>query len=321
MGLGWDTTDANPFERSALLVASDCGVLRLKAAKLGAGNVWQRVGPNLPNVSCQALAIDNSVSPPVIRVGTYGRSTWELTLPPGPSLYVEADLGFGEQQVGSTTRRRFVLHSVGMGPVSVSDITGATSDMTLAPVPAAPLAFPIVLKSGERKTLEVAFTPSVPGNRGASFMVSSDDPDRPAIELKATGIGIAAGRPRLSVRAFVEFGLVRSGAPAQLAVEIRNIGNAPLTVHRLALDPAGSNRFTLQAPPAPPFTIGPGDAVSVDIQLDVIANGPLRGALIAEGDGQGSVTGLAGDGTITAAGMVATLLELLGIADRPDVLV
>jgi hypothetical protein len=299
-----------------LLVASDSGVLRL-----GPGNVWQRVGPNLPNVSCQALAVDNTVSPPVVRVGTYGRSTWELMLPPGPGLYVEADLGFGEQQVGSTTRRRFVLHSVGLGPVSVSDITGATGDMTIAPVPAGPLKFPIVLKSGERKTLEVAFTPSTPGERGASFMVFSDDPERPAIEVKTSGFGIAVGRPRLSVRAFVEFGTVQSGAAAQVAVEIRNIGNAPLTVGRLALDPAGSNRFTLQAPPVPPFVIGPGDATSVDIQFDVIANGRLRGALIVEGDGQGSVTGLVGDGTITAAGMVATLLELLGIADRPDVLV
>jgi hypothetical protein len=312
MAVGWDTTNA----ASSLLVASDSGVLRL-----GAGNVWERVGPNLPNVSCQALAIDNSVNPPVIRVGTYGRSAWELTVPAGPSLHVEADLGFGEQQVGTTTRRRIVLHSVGSGPVRVSAIDGLGGDMTLAPVPAGPLGFPIVLDSGQRRTLEVVLTPTVADDREASITVRSDDPERPTVLLKATGVGIAAGRPRLSVRAFVEFGTVRTGAPAVIPLEIRNIGNAPLTVDRVALDAAGSNRFSLPAPPVLPLVIEPGDAISIDIQFDPTANGVVRGALIVEGGGQGSVVNLVGTGTTTAVGMVAALFNVIGIGNPPDVLV
>jgi hypothetical protein len=299
-----------------LLVASDGGVLRL-----GPGNVWQRVGPNLPNVSCQALGIDNTVNPPVIRVGTYGRSTWELTVPAGPSLFVEADLGFGEQQIGTTTRRRLVLHSVGAGSVTVSAISGVGGDMSLVPVPAGPLNFPIVLTSGERRPLEVVFTPTAAGDRGAFITVSSDDPERPTVELKASGFGLAAGRPRLSTRAFIEFGTVRSGAPGHLPLEIRNIGNAPLTVTRVALDPAGSNRFTLPAPPALPLPVAPGAAVSVDVQFDPNANGLVRGSIIVEGGGQGAVTNLVGRGTTTAAGMLAVLMNLVGVSDPPEVLV
>lgn len=308
MSAGWDTS-AVP---SALLVASESGVLRLAA-----GPSWERIGPNLPHVSCQALAVDNTVNPPVIRVGTYGRSAWELTTPAGPSLYIEGDLGFGDQQVGTTTRRRLVLHSVGTGDVHVSGISGATADVTVQPRPAA-ATFPMTLAGGEHRVFDVAFTPSATGDRGAFLMVTSDDPDHPAVEMKVTGFGIAAGRPRLSARAFVEFGTVRTGLPGELDLEIRNIGDAPLTVDTLQLDPAGSLRFSLVAPPGLPLTIPPSGAESVTIRFDPNANGQARGSLVIRGSGQGQVVNLVGQGTSTAAGMVAVLFDLLGIGDPPE---
>jgi hypothetical protein len=314
MAAVWDTN----VVPSSLLVASDIGVLRLDP---GPPEVWTRVGPNLPNVSCQALVADNTVNPPVIRVGTYGRSAWELFTPAGASLHVEADLGFGEQQVGTTTHRRLVLHSLGAGPVNVSAVDGATTDVTVSAVPPGPVAVPFVLASGEHRELDITFAPSAVGDRGAFLSVSSDDADHPTIVVKATGFGVAAGRPRLSARAFVEFGTVQSGAPALLPLEIRNVGNAPLTIATLQLDAAGSPRFTLPTPPALPLVIAPGDAVSVDIQFDPNANGLLRGALVIQGGTEGQVVNLVGTGTTTAAGMVAALFDLLGVADPPDVLV
>jgi hypothetical protein len=75
-GAAWDTSVAP----SRLLVASDSGVLRLNLA----GPSWERIGPNLPRAGVQAIASDTSVNPPVVRIGTYGRSAWELTVPTGP---------------------------------------------------------------------------------------------------------------------------------------------------------------------------------------------------------------------------------------------
>ena len=88
------------------------------------GPSWARVGPNLPRAGVQAIAADPGGETPVIRIGTYGRSAWEFTVPSGPSLYVEADLGFGDQQVGTTVRRQMVLHSVGDADVQVTASTG-----------------------------------------------------------------------------------------------------------------------------------------------------------------------------------------------------
>ncbi|MEV6415815.1 choice-of-anchor D domain-containing protein [Kribbella sp. NPDC051718] len=315
MGLGWERVTGGP---SRLLVASDIGVLRL-----GAASVWERVGPNLPNVSCQALELDNTVDPAVrpqvIRVGTYGRSAWEFEVPAGPSLLVEADLGFGEQQVATTTRRRIVLHSIGSAGVTVTEIFGVAGDFAVQAVPAGPLNFPLALASGEHRAVEVSFTPGAAGDRGTQLIVRSDDPEHSAITLRATGFGIAAGRPRLSVRAFLEFGLVRTGAPGDLPLEIRNLGSAPLTIDTVQLDVAGSNRFSLPGLPALPLVIAPGDATSVTVRFDPNANGVVRGAVIVRGNGQGAVVNLLAEGTTTAAGMVAVLLNTLGLSDPPEV--
>ena len=58
----------------SITVASDAGVLR--SADLGA--TWQVLGGSLPIVDCTALAIDASAHPALLRVGTYGRSSFEL---------------------------------------------------------------------------------------------------------------------------------------------------------------------------------------------------------------------------------------------------
>jgi hypothetical protein len=316
MGLGWEPQPGpNP---SRLWMASDIGVLRL-----GPGSVWERIGPNLPRVSCQGLAVDTSVVPPVIRIATYGRSAWEFRVPAGPSLFVDADLGFGDQQLGTTTRRRLVLHSVGAAGVSVTDILGAVGDIGVQPVPAGPLNFPVNLAAGEHRAFDVVFSPTAVGNRGTTLLIISNDPEHPSIAVRATGFGVtgAAARPRLSVRAFLEFGVVQTGSPGELPLEIRNVGNNNLTVDTITFDAAGSATFTTPGLPALPFTVAPGDARTITVRFTPTANGIQRGAIVIRGSGQGVVVNLTGQGTTTTAGMVAVLLNTLGLADPPEVLV
>jgi hypothetical protein len=306
LGAAWDTTPAT----SELLVATDGGVLRLDPA----GPTWKRVGPNLPQVSVQAIASDGAV----IRIGTYGRSAWQLSLPTGPSLFVEGDLGFGDQQVGTTVRRRMVLHSVGDADVHAT-ISGATGDVTVESVPPG-AGFPVTVTPGEHRPFDVVFSPSAAGDRGAFLMVSSDDPAHPAVEMKVTGFGVAAGAPRLSVRAFLEFGVVQTGAPGDLPLEIRNVGDAPMTVTGVALDPGGSPRFSLVGLPAVPFPVPPSGVVPVTARFTPTANGTVRGAVVVTAGTQGQVVTLVGTGTTTAAGMVAVLFDLLGVGSAPEAL-
>lgn len=58
----------------AIIVATDIGVQRSSDS----GATWQPLGFALPNVHCTSLALDPSAYPSLLRVGTYGRSVFEL---------------------------------------------------------------------------------------------------------------------------------------------------------------------------------------------------------------------------------------------------
>lgn len=58
----------------AILVATDTGVMRTGDL----GRNWETLGLGLPSVHCTSLALDSSAVPSLVRVGTYGRSAFEL---------------------------------------------------------------------------------------------------------------------------------------------------------------------------------------------------------------------------------------------------
>ena len=72
--------DSNPDPKTGklpIIVASDIGVFRTTDDDLNGAN-WDRFDPGLPVVDCTSLAIDSTINPALLRVGTYGRSTFEL---------------------------------------------------------------------------------------------------------------------------------------------------------------------------------------------------------------------------------------------------
>jgi len=58
----------------SIIVANDSGVWQTSDY----GATWGVLGAGLPNVQCTSLAIDSSAIPSLLRVGTYGRSAFEL---------------------------------------------------------------------------------------------------------------------------------------------------------------------------------------------------------------------------------------------------
>ncbi|CAN5891254.1 hypothetical protein BH11VER1_BH11VER1_00780 [soil metagenome] len=103
---------------------------------------------------------------------------------------------FGISGLGVPIVKTLTIRNVGSSPLNLGAITidGANSSDF---APAAPSGF--IIEPEETAMLEVTFTPSAIGARGAVLHIASDDADESSYELILTGIGHAAsGRLRLA---------------------------------------------------------------------------------------------------------------------------
>ena len=298
--------------QTTLMVASDGAVLRLN------GNQWQRVGPNLPNVFCQAMRVDNTVDPSVVRVGTYGRSVWELVIPTGPKLMVRAQLGFGERRVGQDARLPVALCNAGVTTLSITHLD-PVGDFSFDPPPALPLN----LNPGESKSLTVRFRPSAAGRRSGVFQIVSNDPDHPQLPLPATGVGVTSGAGRLSVRKRVDFGLVTTGTTVTVTLDVGNTGLDDLNLTVLNFD-TGNAAFSLAGAPvvsaASPLKLAPGEVRTVNVQFAPTAAG-LATRILQIGPTLPEVTKIRVTGSGAAAGstrLLASVVHFLGVDDGDD---
>ena len=173
------------------MVASDAGVMR----SADGGPTWQVLGVGLPTVYCSSLQIDTTATPSLLRVGTYGRSTFELTAATGPLLAVNANLAFGPICVGSSDTRLLQLFNVGSTDLHIASIvrvSGSNDFQLTGP------ATPVTIQPGEELDFTVTFTPTQTGNQTAIFQINSDDPFQPAFQVSATGSTSPPGEIRVT---------------------------------------------------------------------------------------------------------------------------
>ena len=155
----------------SIIVSNDAGVMR----SLDNGQTWQRLGVGLPTVDSTELALDYGADPPVLRIGTYGRSSFELKAPTGPVLAVNTDLGFGNVGVGQRASRIVQVFNVGTSDLHISGISKLSGDPSFTIFPTPPT--PTTIQPGEELDFTIQFAPTTRGNLSAIFHIQSDDPD------------------------------------------------------------------------------------------------------------------------------------------------
>jgi hypothetical protein len=248
----------NSTSPSTIIVASDAAVLR----SVNNGVTWERLGTGLPQATCRSLAIDNTDktrTPRLLRVGTYGRSCFELKRQSGSRLSVEANLGFGAVLKGKSATLRIRLLNVGDAPVNLTSFSRTAGD------PDFDFASPPVLTPigvGETRAFDIRFTASGSDKkiRQATFTLQSNDagPGQATRLINASGITFTSGKPRLAVNACLNFGEVERGANRVIPFTVMNKGLADLVITQFALS---GGDFTVPEP-ALPLTIAAGDQQS-----------------------------------------------------------
>jgi hypothetical protein len=164
----------------SIIVANDAGVLRTS----NDGQTWERLGLGLPTADSKMLQIDDTVEPPLLRLGTYGRSVWELAEAQGPILAVVADLGFDTVCIGERQTRVVRMFNVG------SETSPSTRFSALGQHPAARAVragTPFDILPGDEVNFTVEFLASEPGDHTAIIQINSNDQFEPSYQIAASG--------------------------------------------------------------------------------------------------------------------------------------
>jgi IPT/TIG domain len=206
----------------SIIIGCDFSVLRTTDG----GSTWHIYGTGIPGTDCTSLAADYSQSPPLIRLGTYGRGAYELTRLTGPRIFVSPNLAFGNVAQGSNSNLTFDIFNIGDAALTITNIADPTAPASPVFSLVAPPAFPFDVAPGGHATVTVGFAPTAPGKQLAMFSVQSNDATHPVFGIPMSGFAAFAG-PQVT-------GIIPSQGPAAggTAVKIHGSGFTGATAVR-----------------------------------------------------------------------------------------
>jgi photosystem II stability/assembly factor-like uncharacterized protein len=210
------------------------------------GANWQVLGFGLPTVGVNTVALDSSTNPSLLRIGTYGRSTFELGAATGPLLAINTTQNFGNVCPGSSPTTLLQLFNVGASDLIISDIklvSGSTDFVLSGP------SFPKTIAAGEEVdwTIQLTVTPSSTNPETATFEIDSNDSVQAAQQVTYTA---TIGQPKIgtAIADSGSFGNVCAGNLEDLNLTVNNGGSCNLNVTGLTFVPSNGDFL------APTFT-------------------------------------------------------------------
>lgn len=181
-GLTW--TDRSfgeaPF---ALIAGNDVTVYR----SIDSGATWQVLGVGLPTANCMSLALDWTRTPSLLRVGTSGRSVFELTTAATTRVAVISNLAFGRISAGSSATLAAKIFNVGSAPLTITGFSRTSGSTFFS---STGVALPMTLPPGGEADFLLRFQPTAAGNATAVFQLTSTDPVTPNVNVPMSGTGV-----------------------------------------------------------------------------------------------------------------------------------
>jgi len=181
---------------------------------------------------------------------------------------------FGNVPQGVATTKALVIDNDGDLVLHVTSITFNNADWTVVG------ATNFNVPGGGTHSVTVQIFPTIAGADNANITVASNDPASPSVVITGTAFSVAVAGgvanvfPQPANAGSVKVGKVGS-APV---LTIRNDGGVAFNVTGLTIT-AGSPTFSLQAPPATPFTLNPGALQTLIVLFSPTALGFQTGNL------------------------------------------
>jgi hypothetical protein len=181
-GLTW--TDHSVGEAPFALIAGNDVAVSLS---IDSGATWQVLGVGLPTTMCMTLALDWTRTPSLLRVGTNGRSVFELTTAPTARVAVISNLAFGPVKKGTSLTLAAKVFNVGSAPLTVNSFSrtsGSTSFTSIGTI------LPMTIAPGAEADFSLSFQPNSAGDARALFQLTSTDPVTPNVSVPMSGTGV-----------------------------------------------------------------------------------------------------------------------------------
>lgn len=145
-------------------------------------------------------------------------------IPTTPKIVVDpTSLDFGSVRATQSATKTITITNGGQANLIISAITDPSGPFTIVGKPSVPLT----ILTTQSITLTVKFSPISSGQVFGSFLISSNDPNSPAVNISLTGVGTAAPVSNIEVSpGLVDFGT----GTTPVMVQITNTGEADLLI-------------------------------------------------------------------------------------------
>jgi hypothetical protein len=241
--------------------------------------------------SAGTLTLESDSAGGNVVVNLTGSGTATTPVASTPQLTVSATtLVFGNVTVGSSSSQPVTLTSTGTAPVTITSgvLTGSAFSAPGTP-------FPITLNPNQSVTVDVVFDPSTAGPASGQMTLQSNSSTNSTAIIELSGTGTAAPSPQLTLSAAsLTFGNVTVNSTSAQPLTLTSTGTAPVTIRSAAITGAG---FAIPGT-AFPVTLGPGQTLTLNIQLTPKAAGAISGLLTIQ-----SNSGTNGTATVSLNGI------------------
>lgn len=206
-----------------------------------------------------------------------GKDTAPPAVETGSLAIAPGTLDFGTLSLGGSITQTFSLTNTGEGTLRVFDVS--FTDDALRVHWAMDTVRDVHLMAGDAVTVNVAFTPRLPGDADVDLLVTSDDPQRPEQYVKLLGTG--HGTPDAHVTpTTVDFGTVSLGASTTAEISLANLGTADLEIRDASFADPEDPSFTLDIDPTG-TRLAPGDQDGLAlVRFTPVYDGTWYGSLV-----------------------------------------
>jgi hypothetical protein len=189
---------------------------------------------------------------------------------------------FGNVLTTNSGTVALTIQNTGTADLTISSLAlSGSSDYSLN----SPPALPFTIVAGASQVINIHFNPTSGGTITGALTIGNNDSDEGSCVVNLTGVGVVPA-PELNLQTSStnracgfthNFGSVLTSNSGTVALTIQNTGTADLTISSLAL--SGSSDYSLNSPPALPFTIVAGASQVINIDFNPTSGGTITGAL------------------------------------------